>query len=251
MFTWNLNHFLRPNFNINISYLNIHTCRFFLFLQYTSLQSSAFLVSFVCIDRYFTIISRPGSFISKLPFGTVKSATIWSTIIISFFIVLNSHLIIFDRKLKPSKQIDCLKYVTGFQIDLVWDRLHLFLYSLIPSSLMIVFNSLLISKTFYLDKNKTLKYNKNKKVSAISKKTGLTISLLFITFSFIIMTLPASLCYGFFFDLFRSTTVLKYILTLTDYLSYLNHSFIFFNCFLTNRIFRIFVIRIFKTVFKF
>ncbi|RNA17879.1 rhodopsin-like protein [Brachionus plicatilis] len=75
LFEWNLNHFLGPNFGIRLEFQNLFNCKFFVFLQVYSLQVSALLLSIMCIDRYVTISSIPGSIYSRMPFSTVKNST--------------------------------------------------------------------------------------------------------------------------------------------------------------------------------
>ena len=230
LFTWNLDHFFEFHNLPDIESLNIYTCKIFLFLQYFGLQSSAFLICFVSIDRYFTIISKPGSFISKLPFGTIKSSFIWSFLIIIFIACLNSILIIFDRVMKDEKLINCYRFSNGFSV-ILWEKIHLCLYSILPFILMITFNVLLIKKTLRLDVNNTNK-------SSLKKTRNLTLSILIITICFILMSFPASFCFGFYLDYFRSSQSLYNIAILIDYFSFLNHSTLFFNCILTNKRFR-------------
>ena len=74
LFVWNLDHYLFINFGFGIEGRNMVFCKFFTFLQYVTLQTSGLLYSVISVDRYFTVISKPGSFIKKLPFGTRKSA---------------------------------------------------------------------------------------------------------------------------------------------------------------------------------
>ena len=239
LFTWNLDKFTTENFRFHLEYLNIHTCKFFLFLQFFSLQSSGFLLGFVCIDRYFTIISFPGSFYKKLPFGTIKSATIWSTSIVSVIFLLNSYMLILDRKPDdPSTPIFevCYDLSNGFSIYESWEKIHILLYCLIPSSLMIIFNLLIIKKVTSVED----KFSSNRR-----KKTALTISLLSITSLFVFMTLPATIVYGFFPNHF-SNVLLKNVQKLIDHLSFLNRASLFINCFLTNANFRKIVINVFS-----
>ena len=57
------------------------------------MHSSALLASFISIDRYFTIILRPGS---KLPFGTPRKALIWSATITLLVVLINFHILILN-----------------------------------------------------------------------------------------------------------------------------------------------------------
>lgn len=204
----------------------------------------------------------PGSFVSKLPFGSIKTATVWSILVVSFFGLLNSYLLFFDRhvvygiqKLKVNnvtvnltyeKYFICYELVNGFKVHTIWQNIHLILYVLLPFLIMLSFNLLLIEKTFCLiKKNK----NFNGITSQHQKMRSLTISLLFITFSFIFLTLPATIAYGFFSSFFESTKILQTVLIMLDYLSFFNHSSIFFNSFISNLRFRKIIISIFKLEF--
>lgn len=103
LFEWNLDHFVQLVLRQNLQVLS--GCRIFFFAQYSSLQSSALLLSTMCLDRYVTVMAVPGSFLSRLPFRTVKNAFIWSTGIVTFCILLNFHLLITAGKLFQFKTI--------------------------------------------------------------------------------------------------------------------------------------------------
>ena len=90
LFGWNLSLF---HDNVFDGYLfSQKICNLMTFLQFFSLHSSGFLMTFLCLDRYITVISTPGSFFSRLPFRTKKSSLVWSLILISIAFVLNSHI---------------------------------------------------------------------------------------------------------------------------------------------------------------
>ncbi len=245
LFTWNLDHFLTPNYGTAIETLNIYTCRIFTFIQYASLQSSAILLSFTCVDRYFTVIARPGR---HKYVGTVKSSTIWSILIVTCCLVLNSYLLFMDRK-SGTKNFHCYVLANGFKVSEIWDKVHLVIYSLIPSILMLVFNVLLIKNTpnrltyvkYKIPAVKAISSNTNSQSSIGSKKRNLTFSLLFISFMFLACSLPGMFLYGVFPDEAQnqnSNIILTNIMVLFDFLAFLYHATIFFNCLLTNLKFR-------------
>ncbi len=120
LFTWNLDHFLKPNFNIYIETLNEPMCRIFTFLQYTSLQSSAILLSFACIDRYFTVIAIPGSFYQRLPFGTSKLTLIWCATILIALTLANCFLLVLPRHYRTNGTVVCYTLKDGFRVDNLW-----------------------------------------------------------------------------------------------------------------------------------
>ena len=251
LFTWNLNHYLTPNYGISIEKLNKFNCKFFTFLQYSSLESSGLLLSLVCIDRYFTIISKPGSFVNKLPFGTSEKAFKLSCLVVLFTCLINSYLLIYDRNeilTKIPNKIDCYKLPNGFRIGQIWESVHLAIYTIIPFCLMIIFNLLLLKKIYDLNKSSEQYVNRDK--LKIRKLCETTVSLLVISICFLIMTLPAAIAFVYFPQFFKSTPFLNNILTLIDYWSFLNHSSLFFSCYITNLKFRYIISRIIKIVFN-
>ena len=258
LFTWNLNHFLGPNFNLSMETFNIHTCRLFEFLQYFSLQASAILLAGACIDSYFSVISIPGSFISRLPFGTAKSGFVVSSIIIMIIFLLNSFMLFTDRLvtyknetisynnsinyvLVPDKY-DCYVLPNGYNIYPDYETIHIFIYPTFAVIIMFIFNSLLVAKVYSIKKNK-LKNQSKKAQQAFNKTINLTISTLFITLVFICMCLPGTLAYKYFGDFFFSSSELKEIIYLIDSLSFLNRSSIFINCMISNIKFRRIVLK--------
>jgi hypothetical protein len=211
------------------------------------------------IDRFFSIISMPGNFKNHLPFTTTKSAYYWTILILTILFLLNSHILILNGYLDPaewrnvsvvnenlngslinktkielyqSNDLNCYNYPTGFALFPIWDRVHLFIYSFFPFLLMLIFNLLLIRKTLF-HKTKNLDNNR-----AMRKKRKLTITLVLISFEFIILTLPANIAFGFFYPYFKTFNFGNSILMFLDFIKFFYHSSLFLNCFLTNQKFR-------------
>jgi hypothetical protein len=224
--------------NFLFEFFNIASCKIFVFIQFFSLESSGFLLSMLSVDRYISVISIPGSFASRLPFRTPKSAHLWSCVIIGLVFILNCHILIlngyyeqtFEKNQTISKLI-CYKNINGFQLNPLWENVHLILYSLIPFIIMIVFNILLIKKISSIKNS-----NKGSVIRNIK-------SILAITFLFLIMTLPSSVSYVFF-----QQTSPKMVLLLLDDLSFLNNSILFFSFFLTNLKFRKIIFDLFNNL---
>ena len=128
-----------------------------------------------------------------------------------------------ERRYNDNGELLCYNLKNGFSISVIWEKIHLFLYSGIPSILMIIFNFLLIKNTIYVGN----RYAKNKKIR------NLSITLTILTISFLIMTLPASISFGFFID-----SLPGYVLRMLDYVSFANHCSLFFNCLIVNYKFR-------------
>lgn len=280
LLVWNLDHYLLYNLGIKVERLNEPICRISTFDQFFSLQASALILSMVTIDRYFTVIAIPGSFVSKLPFRTARSALIWSLGIISCVALMNTHLLIFSREfeidstekvlfkndtfnitqLEYSSFLLCYSYKNGFQVSPTWENIHLIIYVLIPFCLMTVFNGLLI-KNVLLTSNIHLHHKKGKnnesngannkpsasQTKAQSKKKSLTISLVLVTVLFLTMTLPSQIIFGFFYDFFDQNVGRSFLL-IVDYLSFANSSSLFFISLLTNVKFRRIVFRKIKEI---
>jgi hypothetical protein len=101
LFIWNLDHFYNFYFGTYYEFTQLWLCRLMLFIQYSSLQSSGWLLSFLCFDRFISVMSTPGSIYKKLPFGTPRTAVRWSILIIIFFMLFNSHILMFNGFYNP------------------------------------------------------------------------------------------------------------------------------------------------------
>jgi hypothetical protein len=108
----------------------------------------------------------------------------------------------------------------------------MFIYSLIPFAIMMIFNSLIIYKTFKMSRN--LNRNNLQSVNAFRKKQQMTISLLIVTFIFLIMSLPNTIYFGFFSDYNKNGK----LSVLLDHIGFMHHSTLFFSLYFTNNYFR-------------
>lgn len=250
---WNLDHYFLPNHGYRLEYLNLSLCRILSYIQYFSMHASSLLHGFLSIDRYFTVISVPGSFASKLPFGTPKWAVIWSLSIIITIMLLNIHLLFFagnfnyNTEFEFSNNTNITTVVESFDCNMtqgyiiaLWDRIsNLLLGNFLPFTIMIVFNLLLICKTFKLGQvNKMNKSVEKSKKMANASRNRLTISLLIISFLYIFMTLPATILFSFFYANLIVTPIGAAILTFSDTLLFFQHAIIFFTCYFSNNKFR-------------
>jgi hypothetical protein len=124
LFCWNLDHYFEVKHNMRLENINMVVCRISLFTQYTSLQSSALILSVLCIDRYISITSKPGSFRStSLPFNSPRSAFIWSISIIVLDCFFNLHVLFMAGDFDERGVFDC--YTTPSKSTLytdAWDK---------------------------------------------------------------------------------------------------------------------------------
>jgi hypothetical protein len=229
------------------------------------------------IDRFVTIRSTPGSFYSKLPFATTKSAYAWSIGIVCVIGLINSHLLILngyyedpvlknrtistvekigastnvtEQYLYQNPNIVCYRYKTGFAVTPQWDTVEMFLYSFIPATIMIMFNSLLINTTFILNRV-SAHGNITLSDQALAKRRKFTISLLVITFAFILLALPSTIAWGFLYNWISATFPWANLtMSVLDHFSFLNHASVFFSCFLTNYKFRAIVAQYSRNFFS-
>lgn len=234
LFVWNLDHFVGDNLHVWIEWINRPICHITSFEQYFTLQSSAILLTMVTIDRYVTVISIPGSFASKLPFRNKKTAFFWSLGILFVIALINLHILIFPRKkIDGFNGFACYIYENGFNLFPVWENVHLAIFSVIPFVLMTIFNGLIIKAVFI---SSNLKAEKNIKLTR--KKKRVTITLVLVTVFFLIMTLPSTIFFGYFFDYFYSLEFGPSLMIIMDSLSFLNSSSIFFITLAINSKFR-------------
>lgn len=116
----------------------------------------------------------------------------------------------------------------------MWDRVNLVFYNVIPFVIMLAFNSLLIinlKRKFSSQKKSSLRNQSSK------KRKSLTMSLIILSFLFLIMTTPGTLMFAYLYD-----TVLSHldvsVLYLIDDVSFLNHAILFFISFVSYKKFR-------------
>lgn len=253
LFGWNLDHYLNYNHLVSIFLLNKPVCKLMIFNQFFSQQLSAILLGFMSFDRYVYIASMPGSFLSKLPFRTVKSAYIWCAVLTLITIAINSHIVIFSCYLIDKQpewfngnlsEIETFNrniylvyyYENGFSIFPTWERIHIIFSVLVPFLLMLISNVLILKKMFKL--NSARKYQASSssmvKANAVNpKKFSHIYMLIGFTVVFLLLTLPNCLVQTVFYNYFNK----QFRLTL-DTISYLNNISIFVLCFITNYNFR-------------
>ncbi len=107
------------------------------------------------------------------------------------------------------------------------------LYSFIPATIMAIFNAMLIITTLMSAKTETSREFQK----ANAKKRKLTISLLAITFAFIVLTLPSTIAWGYM-PWVRLLPWGRLTLQILDYAAFLNYASVFINCLMCNYKFR-------------
>lgn len=124
----------------------------------------------------------------------------------------------------------CKKFFSGVSLA-IWDHVNLVFYNLIPFLIMITFNTLLIFNI-----KKKLLTNSSSSSSSSKRRPGLTISLITVSFLFLIMTTPGTIVFAYFYNVISGLDVS--IIYLIDDISFLNHALIFFISFVSIKKFR-------------
>jgi uncharacterized membrane protein len=208
------------------------------------------------LDRYISIVATPGSFYSRLPFSTTKSAHLWSIGVICLVSILNSHLLMFNGWFAPpelrnrtlaNNQTEtylyqdtydhCYSYSNGFSVIGTWQKFHVFMSNWIPGAIMLTLNLMLIYKTFSSAAKSSANSNEAMQRSH-AKKKRITLTLIAITFAFILLDLPALLMWSIFLDFFAHMVGGWGLLIMSDNVSYLCYIDVFLICFMTNFKFR-------------
>jgi hypothetical protein len=141
LYQWNFNFFYRYNLNqnnLNLEETSLFLCRYVSFMAYFSLLTSAWILTLICVDRYLILTNTFWKVNSK-------KANFSLLIVASIIIVcalINIPLIFFNGEVTKTK-ISC--YTTKYAV--FWEKSCLYLEALIPLTIMIIFNILLIFKT--------------------------------------------------------------------------------------------------------
>lgn len=144
-----------------------------------------------------------------------------------------------DPNKNSTFKLNCHAYSNGLTTS-QWDQVNLVFYNVIPFILMMTFNCLLIINI--RRSNSHMNHHSNPKI--VAKRRNLTISLLFLSFLFLIMTVPGTFLFAYFYDSVLSTLGIQCIYLIDD-ISFFNNSILFFICFISNKKFRSTIIELF------
>jgi hypothetical protein len=116
-----------------------------------------------------------------------------------------------------------------YEISPLWDKAQAVVYTFIPFIIMSVFNTLLIVNV--LQRKSTAKI-----ASHTKENKRLTISLILLTLSFLFLTAPGSVGYGFFIEYLYSPEVgHKAVAIFLDSLMFSQQAILFYISYLTNK----------------
>ena len=234
-------------------------------LAFSTLQTSSWILAFGSVNRYLLIKK-----LSQLEFICKRSYTIAICLFLTcFFFLTNLHILWLNGHRSKSGKILCYKNQEYPNYMIWYQRLHLFLYSVLPSVILFVFNILLIRLIFAskkrLENHKRLvlfaatatttiptsrrrsflaiqqlsstalkRTNKNAPSRILNRHSRkLTISLIFITISYFTLTFPSTVIFSFIRPHIHSTSLRRTLSSLFTNLSTTTHTirfFIYFFC---------------------
>ncbi|CAF1124331.1 unnamed protein product [Brachionus calyciflorus] len=237
LYWWNLNNFLKEYISIDLLTINKYFCKIGNFIQFTSLQISAWILVIITFDRYLSIQIKNW----KRVYFNSKKAYVLVLSLISFLIAINSNIIFtfgYDTILGNVSVSFCFE-VEGFPSTkwmTIWGKVHLMSYSVIPFIILFISNLLLIRKLLsrkpisvsVINSNNSKKTRKNDRINR---------TVIGLTALFILMTLPLASASFFFTQLF-STDYGLFIIVLLDSISFSYHGFNFIFMAFSNKIFR-------------
>ncbi|CAF1089643.1 unnamed protein product [Adineta ricciae] len=184
LYGWNFQHFLSSVYGFTLERYNIPSCKFFLPFGYFTVQTTAWLRVFVCLDRYMAL-----SRIHRTWFGHSKNVIIIILLTIVILLLFNLHIAIFGCFYAPDGTIDINSKL--YAIFPLWDYINLAVYNFIPFIFMLLFNVGTIYHLIRLQKTTTVQ---NSRI----RHRSISITLLTSTFLFILLTLPANIIFSFF-----------------------------------------------------
>lgn len=230
------------SFNI-IESLSIPTCKIFAFNQYFTLQTISWLLVFLLVDQIILL------YLPKLKYN-VKIVCL---LIIFFFFVFNSHIIIFAGSInyknvtvekndtfsivELKQSVDCFHGVVYnfYKLWPIWDQIHLLVYSFVPFVIMMICNLVTIVKLVRFEKSLAADSSKIKK-NKTSRKLAMV--LLVTNICFMICSLPEIVLFTYYFEYMSSNRHRFLLLPASDLLHFTYIGFSFLIYLLKNKLFR-------------
>ncbi|CAF3542097.1 unnamed protein product [Rotaria socialis] len=267
----------RENINVaiikrNLEEYSLFICRFLSYLAFSTLQTSSWVLAFGSFNR-FLLVKK----ISHFEFICKRRYTIAICLFLAcLFFLLNIHILWMNGYYSPAGDTVCYKNLR-FPNYMLWhQRLHLFLYSVIPSIILFIFNALLMRIIFAskkrLDKHRRIvlfaatattalpmirqkhflaprqispsratfkRSNRNNPARLLYRHSRkLTMSLIFITISYFALTFPSTVIFSFFRPYIEPPALRRTISLLFTNLSTTTHAIRFFIYFFCSTDFR-------------
>jgi 7 transmembrane receptor (rhodopsin family) len=186
LYGWNFDHYLIGAFNFTLRAYSVGFCKIVSFINYFTPQVSAWLRVFICLDRYLSL-----SRLHKTWFSQSKNVLIIIGSINLVFFIWNSPFFLFVCYTNPDGTVNTGS--TYFAIYPLWDMMNLGLYNCAPFVGMVVLNSGVIYHLIRLRQTSTVQ---NSKI----QHGAISVTLVITTCLFLIMTIPATVAFTFFYE---------------------------------------------------
>ncbi|UJR22983.1 hypothetical protein I4U23_026010 [Adineta vaga] len=245
----------------NLEESSLFMCRFLSYLAFSILQTSSWVLAFGSLNRYLLISKLTlFEFVCKRCYTVIICLCITCT-----FFLANMHILWLNGYYSSDGEVICYQNPHYVTYMLWYQRVHLCLYSAFPSVVLFILNTLLMRIIFASKKRlnnhqRTIlladtEIGDNRKGNSFSKhfsttltnklnKQGagrslnrhsrkLTLSLIFITLSYFILTFPSTVIFSFFRSYIEPLRLRRTISLLFTNLSTTTHAirfFIYFAC---------------------
>jgi hypothetical protein len=161
LYHWNLESFFPYLFGIDWKNLNLYTCKFFGWFQFTGLQSSAWLLYLMSVEQCLSVKIKHWRSI----YFKSKQAYMTAAFVASFFTLYNLHVLFtfgLSVNLNGTEKVFCQENANFSSRKFMssWSRVHSFTYSIVPFSILIISNSAMISHIYKSGAKMALKKSK-------------------------------------------------------------------------------------------
>ncbi|CAF0858700.1 unnamed protein product [Adineta ricciae] len=249
----------------NLEEYSLFMCRFLSYTAFSILQTSSWVLAFGSFNRYLLVKKLARfEFICKRPY----TIAICLFLTCSFFLS-NTHILWMNGYRSSKGTITCYSKAHSPSYMVWYQRYHLFIYSVLPSSILLIFNTLLMRIIFAskkrLDNHKrlvlfaatattTIPLNRRKSFLALQHSSSaalrrpnrnspsrllnrhsrkLTMSLIFITISYFMLTFPSTIIFSFIRQYITRSDLRRTVSLFFTNLSTTTHTirfFIYFFC---------------------
>ena len=257
LYQWNLNTFFKYNFSKPPFYqdfeeMSLVSCRLIAFFAFFFLQLSSWLLSLVSFDRLMLVYSSKWKHVMHKP-NRIR-LLIGCTVLI--ILLLNSHLLFLNGYVVkndfnyaalesietdshwsghllfsnvssyvsfPKEEVVCYKSKNDKNyIFPKWEKGHLLLYTVLPFTVMLVSNSLIIYNVLYAQKVAS------KTKGGMKRKKRMAFMLVLLTFTFFVLTWPSVIVHTFFRDYLKTKKYRRFVNLIVNNLLHTSHAINFF-----------------------
>ncbi|CAF1315632.1 unnamed protein product [Adineta ricciae] len=193
LYGWTLDTYFNTIYGFTLKNLyTVASCKFSMFFNYWTLQISAWLHVFVCFDRYlFMSRIQPNTW-----FNRSKSVLIIIGCIIGIFFLSNFPILLFICYRNTDGHIVIDSQLVNMLF--IFQHIHLWMYDLIPSTLILLFNVISIRHLYRLRRTTTIR---NSKI----RHRPITITLIITSFLYVVTRTPSTVVYSYFSDTVSAT----------------------------------------------